>query len=107
MNPASNKFDFSVYEAIMAVLVVIYILNCISGKSSNDKLANKWLKQCLPYLEKNYAHIGMTNEYQSNSNQILLKESYNNYKCYASGRGNVKFCQISIDVKIFIHPLLA
>ena len=51
----------------MAVLVFVYILNCLRGKSTNEKYANQWLANSLPFLESNYAHIGLNNEYQTNS----------------------------------------
>jgi len=60
----------------MAVMVVVYIINCIVGKNSNDNYANKWLKESLPFLETNYAHVGINSEYQSNSTTMMLYVHY-------------------------------
>ena len=68
----SSKYDFSIYEILMAVMTLVYIINCIFGKNTNDKYANKWLQHSLPFLESNYAHVGINTEYTTNSSNLLL-----------------------------------
>lgn len=84
----------------MAFLVVLYILNCMSGKNTNESYSKIWLKKSLAYLDDNYSHLGLNSEYSSNSTELLVKESYNQYKTYATGRVNIKWANIGLDVSI-------
>ena len=87
---------FTIYEVLMVVFVVVFILNCMIGKSNNEKLANKWYNLNKKFFMKNYAHIGT--DLQHEPDNALLKESYNNYKFYASGRENINSVIVSLDL---------
>jgi hypothetical protein len=69
------------------------------GKSKNESIAQKWYNVNAAYLEDNYAHIGVNAEYNSNQTAApMLKESYNNFKFYASGRKFIKWSLVNMDV---------
>lgn len=87
---------FSIYEVVMMGFVLIFLVTCFSGKSSNDSLATKWYISNKAFFVENYAHIGTDTQY--NIESPLLKESYNNFKFYASGRENINSTLISLDL---------
>jgi len=80
---------FAYYEVIMAVFVLVFIANCLIGKSKNENLAKKWYISNKNFLEENYAHLGHGRDFTPSS-APLLKESYNTFKFYASGRVFIK-----------------
>lgn len=84
------------YELVMMGFLGFYILACMVGKSQNDSLATRWFIANREYFIKNYAHIGTGSNYDSDSS--VLKESYNNFKYYASGRKNLNWSLVSLDL---------
>lgn len=96
-NPEEWKFHLlTFYELVMMGFLGFYILACMIGKSQNDSLATRWFIANREYFIKNYAHIGTGNNYDSDSS--VLKESYNNFKYYASGRKNLNWTLASLDL---------
>ena len=98
---ATNKKEMflnllTIYEVVMLGLVILFMINCMIGVKTNDKMANSWVKQNKKFFENNYSHIGTDNQY--NLDNPLLKESYSNFKFYASGRQYVNFVLVSIDL---------
>jgi hypothetical protein len=86
------------YEICMISLLVIYIINAIIGVKINRKLAESWLEKNKKFFEDNYAHLGGEKEY--NPNQItLIKDSYNDYRFFASGRGYLSWLLVDINLK--------
>ena len=88
---------FTIYEIIMLILVVVFIINCFIGKSSNENMAEKWIKNNKDFFSANYAHIGINTGEEKDS--VMMKESYNNYKFYASGRVHLNSTLVSLDFK--------
>jgi hypothetical protein len=84
-----KKLHFAYYEVIMGLFVIIFIINCFIGKSKNENLAKKWYIANRTFFEDNYAHLGHGREFSTVS-APLLKESYNSFKFYASGRVFIK-----------------
>lgn len=87
---------FTIYEIFMILLLVFYILNCLFGITKNEKIASEWIKNNINYYASNYAHIGLNKEYEIESS--LVKESYNKFKFYASGRRNLNYTTINLDL---------
>ena len=86
------------YEICMISLLVIYIINAIMGVKINRKLAESWLEKNKKFFEDNYAHLGGEKEY--NPNQItLIKDSYNDYRFFASGRVYLSWLLVDINLK--------
>ena len=86
------------YEICMISLLVIYIINAIMGVKLNRKLAESWLEKNKKFFEDNYAHLGGEKEY--NPNQItLIKDSYNDYRFFASGRVYLSWLLVDINLK--------
>ena len=86
------------YEICMISLLVIYIINAIMGVKINRKLAESWLEKNKKFFEDNYAHLGGEKEY--NPNQItLIKDSYNDYRFFASGRVYLNWLLVDINLK--------
>lgn len=73
----------------MGSFVILFIINCYIGKSKNENLAKKWYVANKYFFEENYAHLGHGREITAET-APLLKESYNSFKFYASGRVFIK-----------------
>ena len=86
------------YEICMISLVLIFILNSIYGVKKNRAIANKWFLKNRSFFEDNYSHLGGEREYNP-SNLSLIKDSYNDYKFFASGRVYVSWCLVDINLK--------
>ena len=68
------------------------------GVKINRKLAESWLEKNKKFFEDNYAHLGGEKEY--NPNQItLIKDSYNDYRFFASGRVYLSWLLVDINLK--------
>ena len=97
-----NKYKYFVlkylYEICMISLVLIFILNSIYGVKKNRAIANKWFLKNRSFFEDNYSHLGGEREYNP-SNLSLIKDSYNDYKFFASGRVYVSWCLVDINLK--------
>ena len=97
-----NKYKYFflryLYEICMISLIIIFILNAIYGVKKNRKIANKWFLKNRPFFEDNYAHLGGEREYNPN-NLSLIKDSYYDYKFFASGRVYVSWMIVDINLK--------
>jgi hypothetical protein len=82
----------------MFFLVFIFIVNAVQGVKTNWTLANKWLSKNKAFFEDNYAHLGGEKEYNPN-NISLIKDSYNDYKFFGSGRVYVSWMIVDISLK--------
>lgn len=96
-----SRLTFAFYEIVMVVFVIVFILNCWRGKTSNEGIANRWYEANKKFFEENYAHIGMNAEYNTKAGVPILKESYNAFKFYASGRVFTKWMLVNMDVSCF------
>ena len=97
-----NKYKYFflkyLYEINMVSIVIIFILNVIYGVKKNRSIANKWFLKNKSFFEDNYAHLGGEREYNPN-NLSLIKESYHDYKFFASGRVYVSWMIVDINLK--------
>lgn len=98
MNKYKYFFMKHLYEICMMSLVIIYIIYAIIGVKINKKIADSWLEKNKPFFEENYAHLGGEREYNPN-NLSLIKDSYNDFKFFASGRVYLSWCLIDINLK--------
>ena len=98
MNKYKYFFLKYLYELCMISLVLIFILNAIYGVKQNRSIANKWFLKNRSFFEENYSHLGGEREYNPN-NLSLIKDSYNDYKFFASGRVYVSWMLIDINLK--------
>ena len=86
------------YEICMISLLAIYILNAVMGVKVNRQIAESWLEKNKKFFEDNYAHLGGEKEY--NPNLItLIKDSYNDYRFFASGRVYLSWLLVDINLK--------
>ena len=97
-----NKYKFFFmkysYEICMMLLLAIYIIYAYFGVKINKKIAESWLEKNKSFFEENYAHLGGEREY--NPNQLtLIKDSYNDYKFFASGRVYLSWLLVDIYLK--------
>jgi hypothetical protein len=95
---SEKRFQFALYELVMLFFLILFIINCFLGKAKNEGLAQKWYTANRQYLEENYAHVGVNTEYNTKGSVPMMKESYNNFKFYASGRKNIKWLLVNMDV---------
>ena len=97
-----NKYKYFLmkylYEICMISLVLLFVLNIIYGVKKNRSIANKWLLKNRAFYEDNYSHLGGEREYNPN-NLSLIKDSYNDYKFFASGRVYVSWMIVDINLK--------
>ena len=98
MNKYKYFFLKYLYEICMISLVIIFILNIIYGVKKNRSIANKWFLKNRSFYEDNYSHLGGEREYNPN-NLSLIKDSYNDYKFFASGRVYVSWMIVDINLK--------
>ena len=98
MNKYKILFFKYLYEIGMISLVLIFILNAIYGVKKNRSIANKWFLKNRDFYEENYAHLGGEREYNPN-NLSLIKDSYNDYRFFASGRVYVSWMIVDINLK--------
>ena len=98
MNKYKILFFKYLYEICMMSLVLIFILNAIYGVKKNRSIANKWFLKNRDFYEENYAHLGGEREYNPN-NLSLIKDSYNDYRFFASGRVYVSWMIVDINLK--------
>jgi len=83
----------------MMSLLFFYIAYCYYGKKTNDKFAETWFITNKAFFLENYAHIGITHADDNTKNSMILKESYNSYRFYASGRVYCKWLLSTIELK--------
>lgn len=97
-----NKYKYFllkyIYELTMIALIIIFIINAVIGVKTNKDIAKKWMEKNLQFFEDNYAHLGGEREYNPN-NLSLIKDSYNAFKFFASGRVYVGWMLIDINLK--------
>ena len=86
------------YEICMMSLLAIYIIHAYIGVKVNRKIAESWLAKNKKFFEDNYAHLGGEKEYNPNS-VALIKDSYNDYKFFASGRVYLSWLLVDINLK--------
>lgn len=95
-----SKWDLiSNYEIIMVILLIVFIINALYGKITNEKLANKWYKQNKTFFEDHYSHIGAEREYNPKLSSPLIKDSYNCFKFFASGRVYLNWLLVNMEFK--------
>ena len=97
-----NKYKFFFlkyfYEICMISLIAIYIIHAVIGVKMNRKIAESWLEKNRQFFEENYAHLGGEKEYNPN-NLSLIKDSYNDYKFFGSGRVYLSWLLVDINLK--------
>jgi len=86
------------YELIMLSILLIFIINAIIGVKENRKIAEKWFNKNKDFFIENYSHLGGEREYNPN-NLSLIKDSYNVYKFFASGRVYVTWMIVELNFK--------
>ena len=86
------------YEICMISLLIIYIIHAYFGIKIIRNIAESWLQKNKQFFEDNYAHLGGEREYNPNY-LSLIKDSYNDYKFFASGRVYLSWVLIDINLK--------
>ena len=98
MNKYKYFFLKYFYEICMISLLIIYIIHAYIGIKINRNIAESWLQKNKQFFEDNYAHLGGEREYNPNY-LSLIKDSYNDYKFFASGRVYLSWVLIDINLK--------
>ncbi|XP_033106192.1 coiled-coil domain-containing protein 47-like [Anneissia japonica] len=81
-----TNWDSYYLEFIMIAGVLSYVLNYLTGKSKNNKLATAWFKVHREILDKNFSIVGDDGSGETEQNGILMKDSENRYLIWCSGR---------------------
>ncbi len=64
-NEEEKTFNFTIYEYCMSLFLLLFIVNCFFGKSTNEYIAMQWFKANENFYAYNYAHIGHENNYSN------------------------------------------
>jgi len=64
-NEEEKSLNITIYEYSMILFVIIFIVNCFFGKSSNEFIAMQWFKANKSFFTYNYAHVGHENNYSN------------------------------------------
>ena len=84
-----NNWDSYYAEILFALLIIIYFINFIAGRSKNELLANAWLEVNRPLLEANFALVGDDGKKEI-ENKGFLKDMENVFYIWSSGRVGVE-----------------
>eukprot|EP00053_Salpingoeca_punica_P005351 m.53851 g.53851 ORF g.53851 m.53851 type:complete len:445 (-) comp13202_c0_seq1:233-1567(-) len=71
------------WEMLALAGLFSYLMNYISGRNKNNRIATAWMRAILPTLEENFSHIG------TREGQMLVQESASEYLVHNTGR---RFC---------------
>ena len=90
----SNNWTNYIYEIRMLVVILIYSINYIYGKTKNYSLVNVWYQAHRQLLHKNFALVGddgsstdlPASSDSANSTGVFIKDSDNSYAMWCSGR---------------------
>eukprot|EP00916_Digyalum_oweni_P014674 GHVL01024054.1.p1 GENE.GHVL01024054.1~~GHVL01024054.1.p1 ORF type:complete len:361 (+),score=80.82 GHVL01024054.1:50-1132(+) len=94
--PQFKRFELSdigPLEIGAVLLLVVYFIHFIWGKEKNYDIVKEWIKNNKDFLNKNFASVGVSNDI------LLSQESYSCYRSWATGRQNVDFMNVSIDLE--------
>lgn len=85
-------------EAVILPFVVVIISLHIWGRRTNQRKAKCWIEAHGPVLEKEYALVGYGGE------ELLKEKTAQEYATYASGRQNVAFTDVKLDLYKRYNP---
>ncbi|KAI5753542.1 hypothetical protein M8J77_001152 [Diaphorina citri] len=80
-----SNWDSYYLELLMIAGLVAYIINFITGRNKNFKLATHWINTHRALLEDNFSLVGDDGK-QEIENSSLIKESENTFTLWCSGR---------------------
>lgn len=80
-----SNWDSYYLELLMIAGLVVYIINFITGRNKNFKLASHWINTHRSLLEDNFSLVGDDGK-QEIENSSLIKEAENTYTLWCSGR---------------------
>ncbi|KAI6171349.1 Coiled-coil domain-containing protein 47 [Aphelenchoides bicaudatus] len=81
----SNWASYQV-ESVMLLVIFVYALNFIYGKSKNHSLATSWYAYSQPLLEQQFALVGDDGTTQEPVGGQMMKETEYNYLIWSTGR---------------------
>lgn len=76
-------------EGVVLVIALLFVLFHTIGKSKNKRLANTWVKEALPAIEKEFATTAKDGQ---GKGELLLWNGGDEAVLYASGRRSVERC---------------
>ncbi|CAD5221494.1 unnamed protein product [Bursaphelenchus xylophilus] len=90
--PSHFRSNWSSYqvEAVALVIVFIYAVNFLLGKSKNQALANKWYADSAITLRQQFSLVGDDGTSQEPIGGSLIKDTEYSYSLWCSGRAGVK-----------------
>lgn len=95
-------------EMLLLLLASLYALNYVLGSRTNEGIVLKWAntfglpaestKSGPPTLYgKNFALVGV--DTKTSSSEIIFRDSQSTFKCYASGRRNLKWMMTTLELR--------
>jgi hypothetical protein len=84
-------------DLLCAVLLVVFVVVYILGKTVNKRMALSWLRQLRKTFETHFLLVGILGP--TNVRVMLSKESAHEYKFYASGRRNCQSCLVTLHLR--------
>lgn len=79
-------------EMAAGVILLIYLLTCIRGKTVNSGIAQAFQKDCIEVYKQNFHQVGEKDDEQ------MVQEGFSNYRLYATGRAHCNFCLTYLDL---------
>lgn len=80
--PTHFRLNWASYqvESVMLIIIIIYSINFVYGKTQNHAYATKWYEHSLPILEQQFALVADDGTSQEAKGGHLMRETEN---CYA------------------------
>jgi len=85
-------------EFVYTVVLMLYALNYLLGRHTNQQIATAWGKQFRELFENNFSKVGEA--------AVLTKQSQNSFQLMATGRRNCVGCQATLQL-VKRHDLLS
>lgn len=94
--------DFKQEAYLMPIILLIVLVHTF-GSRSNKKRAKAWMSAHKPILDSEFAIVGFG---KAGGEDVLKEKSKSEYTSYATGRQNVAFCDIKIDLHKRHNPMV-
>jgi len=92
-NDEVNEPKLWALEITYATIIILYALNYINGRNTNQKIANAWATSMQPIFTSNFSRFGDQDTFS------ITKESQHSYTVSCTGRIHCHGAQASLELK--------
>ncbi|KHN81242.1 Coiled-coil domain-containing protein 47 [Toxocara canis] len=99
--PAHFRSNWASYqvEAIVLILLALYMINYVLGRSRNQTLAYSWFNEVTALLQQQFALVGDDGTSEEPTEGHLVKETDSNYSIWCSGRSGCQGMLIQLKLQ--------